>query len=932
MKLITEFIDKFKPIRTANYSDFFKKNVQNIRDEETALLYKRNLITLVISSISHVSVLAMMLMCFFLLIQNDHDFNMGDVFVLVSIFTLIQFPIVDMPKKINALINSTISLNRLVEFFNIDDSVENEIDISMNLGDLELINLSTENKEILSDVNLYVNKGECIAIFGDTASGKTLIFDIITGKKTDFMGCIRFNGKIHYLEHSPWLANDTIKNNILFGQDYREEDYKKILFQCDLYDDLEKFPFGDNTLVGEMGSLLSGGQKQRVAIARALYSKSDIILLDNPTSSLDPIVTKKIINNAFVQCASTLLITTNDKNVLSVCDRSYEIKGRSLIESPTHMKFFKASLSEDYRKSYPSDKEIKDEEKTENYSLNFSSLSVFFDFLHSKKTVYFIFSLIFLAEAMRISTELWIAYASNIRDILTPKQIIWPFLGLGLMSLLLIFTYNSILLFYIKKLSKDSHEKFFNAIASAQTQFHDKTPIGRILNRFNLDIMTISGPLLMNMMTLVTLISAIFLQFISASLKLHFLWILVFFISLLYIRIQKLYRNATLQIRKQQAVNSSFFYSSIIEIIRGANIFRLGGSQVYAESQVMKTLSKLTNGRFTLVNIHLWFELRQCLLTASLASSIAVYSGMNDGGAIASLSVTYAVLASNSIKSLILFYTAFEQNLNSALRVKEYCDLPSDDFILNKKSSNKNKISRGSIRFEKVFFKYPNKSDFSIKDFNVNINLGEKIGVCGRTGSGKSSFVNLINTLYQPTSGEIYVDDFPYSEVDKSEIRDLIFIIPQSPFTLNGTLRNNLDVLNKFTDKEIHYALKKVGLSKIKENELSENIENFSFSAGEKQLLMIARMLIEKKSIIILDESTSNMSNNMIEKIMKIIDEYLVKENSNTTFIIISHQMAPLLSMDRIIILDSGEIIEGGEPNTLLADKNSRFHHLFNNE
>ncbi len=933
ISILTEFLEKFKAIRVSNYSDFFLEKSRNKRKKEIELLFKRNALTLGLGLLSQISVLAMMLICFSFIIQYKRDFNISDVFSLVSIFTLIQFPIRDIPKKVNSLINSTISLNRLIEFFNIDSEIKNNTDIKMVVGEVNLSSIELSNMElkVLSNLNLYAKKGESIGIFGESGSGKTVIFDIITGKISNYLGDVKFNGKVHYLEHSPWLANDTIKNNILFGASYDEEKYKKILFQFDLYTDLEFLPFGDNTIVGEMGTLLSGGQQQRIALARAFYSESDIILLDNPTSSLDPKVTKKIIDYALSKCESTLIITTHDQKILSICDRSYEMKNGELIHCALKEKLRNTEsiyLKEEIKINKTKDNIEK--EKTENYSLSLNTLSVFFDFLHNKKIIIFIFIAIFFSEALRVSTELWIAYSSKIKDSLNPEEIILPFISLGLTSLILVLLSSSVLLFFIQTLSKNSYEKFIVSVFNAKTDFHDKTPIGRILNRFNTDIMIISGPLLTNMIGLVTLISAIFLQFISASFKLHFLWVLVFFISLLYIRIQKLYRKSTLCIRKQQAINSSFVYSNIIEVIRGANIFRLGGTQSYAENQVMKSLNKITKGKFTLVNIHLWFELRQSFLTASLASTISLYSGLNGGGAIAALSVTYAVLASNSINNLILSYTSFEQNLNSALRIKEYYELPSED-------DNKNeKIERtsveGNIVFENVTFYYPNKKEPALKNINIKINAGERVGLCGRTGSGKSSFVNLINTLYQATKGEIHIDGMPYSKVDKKRIRDLIFIIPQTPFILNGTLRDNLDIQGQHTDHELKRVLKKVGLF-IKKEEggdlLEQNIHNFSLSAGEKQLLIIARMLIDKKPIIVLDEATSNMSDGMIDNLMKMIDEFIKSKHSITTFIMISHQITPLMKMDNVIVLESGRVIERGEPNTLLTDKSSHFHNLF---
>ena len=233
--------------------------------------------------------------------------------------------------------------------------------------------------------------------------------------------------------------------------------------------------------------------------------------------------------------------------------------------------------------------------------------------------------------------------------------------------------------------------------------------------------------------------------------------------------------------------------------------------------------------------------------------------------------------------------------------------------------------------------KYRKECDLALKNINIELNPGEKIGVIGRTGSGKSSLTLSLFRIIEAFEGKIVIDGYDIHDVPLKKLRRSISIVPQEPFLLEGTLKTNLDPLNLYSESEIDDILNNVKLYEMLEHdkankdtvlngintEIKEYGNNLSF--GCRQLLCVARAILRKSKVIILDEATSSVDQKTEDIITNAVDNMF----KDSTVITIAHRISTVKSCDRVIVMDDGQIIEVGKPDELIKDVNSKFYNLY---
>ena len=236
--------------------------------------------------------------------------------------------------------------------------------------------------------------------------------------------------------------------------------------------------------------------------------------------------------------------------------------------------------------------------------------------------------------------------------------------------------------------------------------------------------------------------------------------------------------------------------------------------------------------------------------------------------------------------------------------------------------------NEGKINFINYSTSYRPDTPIILKNINIEIKPGEKIGIVGRTGSGKSSLVLSLCRVIEPKKGKILIDDEDIKDIHLEYLRDKLSIVPQEPFLIESTVRDNIDPLKKYSDEEILQILndfgifKKLGKEKL-DIKIKENGKNLSL--GEKQLLSFARAIIKKNKIIILDEATSSLDRET-EKIIQKNMKYYFKDS---TVIMIAHHLQMVQGCQTILVIDNGEVVESGAYSDLLKDKNSKFYSLY---
>jgi ABC-type multidrug transport system fused ATPase/permease subunit len=275
--------------------------------------------------------------------------------------------------------------------------------------------------------------------------------------------------------------------------------------------------------------------------------------------------------------------------------------------------------------------------------------------------------------------------------------------------------------------------------------------------------------------------------------------------------------------------------------------------------------------------------------------------------------------------------TWYENSMIGYERCVEYTKCPSEAPLKNiLDDSLSNWPNKGKIEFLNFSVKYRPDTEIVLKNISFVIQGNEKVGIVGRTGSGKSTITLCLFRILEATEGRIMIDDVDISSIGLDKLRKSLTIIPQDPALIEGSLRYNIDPLDKYSDSDIMQVMEKIGFDYIVKRsneglyqEIAEGGSNLS--VGEKQLICITRAILRKSKIIIMDEATASIDYKTEEMIQKAITELL----NDSTFITIAHRIKTIINYDRIITLDNGQIVDFDSPKNLLNKKDSLFYELY---
>ncbi|KAL3801122.1 hypothetical protein HJC23_002415 [Cyclotella cryptica] len=833
---------------------------------------------------------------------------------------------------------------------------------------------SAESRIALKNITCTIERGSLVAIIGSVGSGKSSLLSAILGEMEALDGSQVFmppkNGDedvsrehlISYCSQSPWVVNDTLKGNILFGRPYDEARYNEIVKACALADDLAILPAGDMTEIGERGINLSGGQKARVSLARALYSReTQIVLLDDPLSAVDAHVGEHLFKMAITGAVSkgtTRVLVTHHVHFLPRCDKVIILDKGTIIHSGTYAELVargvdfagaievekkekegdgaaqgeeqKDGNAPDKPPTVSDDKEpeekaqlkkageklISDEEKEEG-SVQGSNYSHY-----AKAGGVIAFVSIFVIQAVGRASELmanfWLSFWASASaqaeisgDPLSVQETTW-YLGIyaafGIGGVICLTFRAVIMAVHRLRASRKLHTELIASILRAPVSFFDVTPIGRVLNRFAADMDKIDLELTNSLGQAVSTIFS-FLGAVGAIIAATKGTLLVAFIPIGY-------ANYVIQ---------KWFRKSFTELQRASSV---------ANSPIFTDFSQMLSGTSTIRAFGFWLGLRLDVLGGSVGFIIgAVALSTKDANFIPAgwlgLALSYSIEVTTYLKHGVRMIATVEADMNSVERVLFYTNNVQPEAALVTEADPKTEEwpSKGEIEIRHASMRYRD-GPLVLRDLCLSIKGGEKIGVVGRTGSGKSSLMAALFriTELERDGGKILIDGVDISNVGLSLLRLSLSIIPQDPVMFSNTVRYNLDPFGERSEYELWEALKKVQLAEAiavlpggLDEQVAEGGENFS--QGQRQLLCIARSLLRKPKILVMDEATASIDNATDAHIQEMIRENF----ASATILTIAHRLNTIMDSDRVLVLDDGRVVEFDSPSALLAKREGVF-------
>ncbi|KAJ3898403.1 multidrug resistance-associated ABC transporter [Lentinula edodes] len=815
----------------------------------------------------------------------------------------------------------------------------------------------------LKDLDLTIRRGAFVAIVGRVGSGKSSILQALIGEMRKISGEVRFSGSMAYVPQNPWIQNATVRNNIMFGQPEDVRRLSDIIHACSLTHDLNSLPNGERTVIGERGINISGGQKARISLARAAYSGSDIVLLDDPLSAVDSHVGKDILQNCILSgplADKTRILVTHALHFLDKVDYIYIVEGGIIKEQGTYQDLVNSSpmftglMSAHAQKmsagnlDTPTKRELDIRKLVDDPLIQAEERNIgavtgatykqYFAFSGGFGWIPLILGMLTMMQSCQVASTLLLGFwtAESIPGFQENDYIaLYASFGAGqaLFSFLLTCAFGLIgirssLNLFVTVLKKvlQSPVSFFDTTPIGTVFIPAQidpilTPTGRILSRLSKDQDTLDTELPLTMMQFLATVSSIVGTIGLVFYIFPFLGIIFAPMSILYWFFSLYYRRSSVEVKRLDSLARSNFYSSFSETLTGittVRAFRIEGRQMEIAE---RGLDLENRAYYITVSLQWWLMIRLELFASILILGIALFAaGFRNSVNPSKIGVvlTYALSVTQLFSQIIQTFTTQEMSMNAVERLLIYAQLPSEEREPMKPPDVSNWPSQGEIEFNNVSMAYREGLPPVLKNVSFHVKAGEKIGIVGRTGAGKSSLLQALFRIVEIQHGSITIDGKNISDVNLETLRTKLALVPQDSVLFLGTLRQNLDPLAVRTDAELITILQSACLlpkamsdqTSEQKFDLNSNVddEGSNFSAGEKQLLALCRALVKNSKIIVLDEATSSVDVETDSKIQQTIQS----EFTSSTLLCIAHRIHTIVHYDRVLVMDSGEVAEYG--------------------
>lgn len=972
LRQINEILNGIKVLKLSAWELPFMEKVRATRNKELSFLKRFALLDSVFgflwSVAPHVAALASF--ATFLLLSPSNHLTPSIAFTSFSLFMLLRFPMGILPDVISRFIRFLVSLGRLSKFLNEAELDEHTVGCSPAPGDSVTLKQATfawshQDSPVLKDVNLNVTKGSLVAVVGSVGSGKSSLLSAILGNLEKISGSVDIQGQLAYVPQQSWIQNATVKGNIIFTNSADEERYERVVDACALRPDIEMLPGGENTEIGEKGINLSGGQKLRLSLARAVYHDGDIYLLDDPFSAVDVHVAAHLFEHVvgptgLLNSKTRILITHSvtflpqvdwivllDKGVVKEQGTYSELlakKGSDFsaflqkhvkgISSGIGMESADEGITESPAEE-PKDKGRKNESKLtdeEAIGTGYVGWSVYYEYLRRVGWKFLLPSVLALVicYGSEFGSSLWLSKWSTDPD---PSQRNGYLMGFGLFLLSTsIFNFVLWIVFMLGCLraAASFHDQLLHSIMRSPLSFFDTTPMGRIVNRFSRDIESIDNdvPLCFNL-SMGNIFWVAMLSVVVCILSAYFVAVvlltLFFFLALTVISLPS-FRH----VHRLQSVSRSPVFTHFSETISGVTSIRAFG----VKKQFLCTLEGRVDDNINccyhstgLEGCRMVFANLLGLLMTSGAVLLTVMGRDTLNPGVVGLVLAYTLQVSDSVSYTYKMFALLETSLVAVERVKEYLNLTEEAPWRNADvQPPADWPTRGDVTYADYSASYRDDLEVVLHHINFMAHDGQKIGLVGRTGAGKSSFALALFRIIEPRNGSIIVDKIDITKIGLHDLRSKMTIIPQDPVLFAGTLRWNLDPFEEHSDDALWKALEQAHLKDFVasqelalDHEIVEGGDNLS--AGQRQLVCLTRALLRHSKVLVLDEATSSVD---------LDTDHLVKETirtefRDTTIITIAHRLHTIMDCDRILLLSTGEIVEEGSPEELLQKEDSLF-------
>ncbi|TVY84375.1 ABC transporter FUM19 [Lachnellula suecica] len=851
------------------------------------------------------------------------------------------------------------------------------------------------NHFALSDVNIRATKSSLTIVVGPVGSGKSTLCKALLGEIPFSEGSVFLSNRfphIGFCDQTAILSNGSIKDTIVGFSSSNQERYNQVIDATGLGYDFDTLPQGDMTNVGSNGITLSGGQKQRVSLARALYLQTDLLILDDVLSGLDADTEERVFSQVFgpegllQRRQSTVVLCTHCIKHLPAADCIIALEGGTIVEQGSfdmlmsHKGYIQSLGLTSSEADVSSDKSTtkRTTEKSVAAPLptataDLSSLAPNTD-IRDKLEIRQYTSCILRAWAYSwqhgVCSSLLFGDSSSIfrlsvrltfwtDDVYSAHPVHSHAFYAGIYALLQISAIISLFLLAIaifivsvERAGANIHLEALHTLIRAPLRFFTATDTGVIINLFSQDLNLIDTELPNALLNTLFGIFQVLGQGAVLLTSSPYMGISYPFLGVLLYFVQKFYLSTSRQLRLLDLEAKSPLYTHFLDTLKGITTLRAFG---FIPDDIQKNARLIDTSQrpaYLLTMIQQWLSLVLDLMVMVLTTVLTTLAvRLHSSSGFTGAALVTLMSFGETISFIVIFYTKLETSIGAIARLKIF-----NESVKPEDRDEENIVppeqwpQSGVIELTGVSASYDMQTQnaetpsLALRDINLTISSGEKIAICGRTGSGKSSLIALRLKLLDPLSGmagNAVIDNTPLYRIDRQALRRRIIAVPQEDVFLpdGSTFHTNLDPLEVSTPEECQSVLVAVGLWKFIQDRggLNAGMNAGTLSAGQRQLISLGRALLRRRirakqnlgiggsgsegGILLLDEVSSNVDHET-EHVMQ---EIIRAEFRDYTIVAVSHRLDMIMDFDRVVVMDTGVIVEVGNPMMLAGEKGTRF-------
>ncbi|XP_038663730.1 ATP-binding cassette sub-family C member 8 isoform X5 [Scyliorhinus canicula] len=887
---------------------------------------------------------------------------------------------------------------------------------------------TSDGAPTLSNIEIKIPHGQLTMIVGQVGCGKSSLLLAVLGEMQKNSGNVYWNSErmegesssteeetavdvevrrrtaVAYASQKPWILNNTVEENITFGNPFNKQRYKAVIEACSLQPDIDILPQGDQTQIGERGINLSGGQRQRISVARSLYQRTNVVFLDDPFSALDVHLSDHLMQEGILKLLQeekrTVVLVTHKLQYLPHADwiiamkdgtiqregtlkdiqnsdpelfelwktlmnrQDQELEKETVAESKTALErknlrramYSREALLKTLQEAEDEEDVTESDDEDNLYSvlrqrakMPWRACGKYLSSAGCLLLPLLIFSQLFKHTVM-VAIDYWLAKwtsdaiqvkieaekrnCSLIEDCrFNHSNYTIVFSILCCLGIVLCLVTSIAVEWTGLKVTKELHKSLLNKVILAPMRFFETTPLGNILNRFSADTNIIDQhiPATLECLIRSTLLCVSALAVISYVTPVFLIALVP--LAVAYYFIQKYFRVASRDLQQLDDSTQLPLLSHFSETVEGLTTIRALREENRFRQQLLELTDTNNIASLFLTAANRWLEVRMeyigaCVVLIAAVASItnSLYYGLASG--LVGLGLTSALMISNYLNWMVRNLADMEVQLGAVQRINSLLKIETENYdgLLSPSQIPPNWPDEGEIKIQNLSVRYDSSLKPVLKNVNAHISPGQKVGICGRTGSGKSSFSLAFFRMVDMFEGRIIIDGIDISKLPINTLRSRLSIILQDPVLFSGSIRFNLDPEKKCTDSVLWESLEIAQLKHVVkalpgglDAIVTEGGENFSL--GQRQLFCLARAFVRKSSVLIMDEATASIdmaTENILQKVV-------MTAFADRTVVTIAHRVHTILNADLVIVMKRGIILEYDTPSILLEQRDGIF-------